>query len=266
MSRPLTWLGSIVLIAVVVIAATIPLAGYDVVADVDPRRSFAGPSGQHWLGTDHLGRDLFWRLLLASRAFVGPGLLACLACLLVGLPLGAAAGWLSGWTAKAIRYLFTVVQGLPRFVLVLLALSIYGNHPTVLAIAAGLAYAPTLGEAVFERLEGLRASSFIAAHRAHGVPEWRLLGVHLLWGGCRRLIARHLLALFSFLLILETTLSYLGFGVEQPMPSWGNMLAFDLDHVEAGWMALLAPAGAIWLVIAATTWARQGLAEEEHDA
>ncbi|TVQ91093.1 MAG: ABC transporter permease [Deltaproteobacteria bacterium] len=260
------WLGVGLLIGVLGIAALIPLASYDVVADVDPTRAFAGPGLRHPLGTDHLGRDILWRMLLASRAFVGPGLLACLVCLGFGLPLGAAAGWFSGAVAAVIRYLFTVVQGLPRFILVLLALSIYGNRPSVLAIAAGLAYAPTLGEAIFERIEGLRSSEFIAAHRAHGVSETRLLLVHLLWGACRRLLARHLLALFAFLLILETTLSYLGFGVEQPHPSWGNMLAFDLDHDGSGWMPLVAPATAIWLVIAATVWVRQGLAEEEHGA
>lgn len=261
MTRAASWMGLGILVAVVLASVAAPIAGYDVVGDVDPSRAFASPSPAHWLGTDHLGRDLGWRLLLASRAFVGPGLLACVTTFALALPLGAASGWFGGLPARVIRYGFTVISSLPRFVLVLLVLSIYGNGATVLAIAAGCAYAPTLGEAIHERIEGLRSADFIAAHRAHGVPEWRLLGVHLLWGACRRVIARHLLTLFAFFLVLETTLSYLGFGVQQPYPSWGNMLAFDLDHAQAGWLPLLAPAGSIWAVIAALTWVRRGLEE-----
>ena len=257
------WFGLGVLAVVAACALLAPLGGYDVVGDVDPGRAFAPPGADHWLGTDHLGRDVGWRLLLASRAFVGPGLVACLTCALLAVPAGAIAGFVGGPLATGVRGVFTVVAGLPRFVLVLLALSIYGNHPAVLAIAAGCAYAPTLAEAVYERIEGLRHADFLAAHRAHGVGAWRLLTVHLVWGACRRLIARHLLGLFGFLLVLETTLSYLGFGVAQPTPSWGNMLAFDLDYEGSGWAPLLAPAAAIWLVVAATTWVRAGLAEGE---
>lgn len=265
MTRFAPWIGASVLLVVVGVAIGSPLLGYDIVADVDPGRAHAGPSAAHWLGTDHLGRDVFLRLVVASRAFVFPGLLACLIATALAVPTGALSGFVGGWLARIVRYGFTVVAGLPRFVLVLLALSIYGNDPIVLAIAAGCAYAPALGEAVHERVEGLRGADFLAAHRAHGVPEWRLLGWHVLWGACRKLIARHLLTLFSFFLVLETTLSYLGFGVQQPRPSWGNMLAFDLDYDGAGLAAVLAPAAAIWVVIAAITWARSGLSEGAHD-
>jgi ABC-type dipeptide/oligopeptide/nickel transport system permease subunit len=263
-SRALPWLGGSILAATVVAAVVGPWLGYDIVGDVDPSRRFASPSLAHWLGTDHLGRDVGWRMLLAARHFVIPGLQACAVCAAVGIPLGAASGWLGGPVSATIRYGFTVLEGLPRFVLVLLVLSIYGNDPLILAIVAGIAYAPTLGQAIHERLEGLRSAEYIAANRAHGVPEWRLLFVHLLWAACRQLIGRHLVGLFGFFLVLETTLSYLDYGVAQPEPSWGNMLAFDFDHDEAQWVPLLAPALAIWLVYAATTWVRGGLSDDRH--
>jgi ABC-type dipeptide/oligopeptide/nickel transport system permease subunit len=264
--RIFAYTGASVLALVVVLALVGPLTGYDVIAAVDPDRAFSPPSPTHPLGTDHLGRDIAWRLALAARHVVVPGTLAATVCLLLGIPLGAVAGWFGGWLADGIRYGFGVVQALPRFVVVLLALSIYGNDPTVLAVTAGLAYVPTLGEALFERIERLRNADYVDAHLAHGVPWWRILVVHLLWAACRRLVFRHVLGLFAFFLVLETTLSYLGFGVEQPEPSWGNMLAFDLDHAEVPWVALLAPAGAIWLTLAASTWARDGLADRGRDA
>ena len=263
---PLPWLGAAILVTVLLAAVLGPLSGYDVVADADPGRVFAAPSAAHWLGTDHLGRDVAWRLVIATGPLVGPGLLACGVGAALAIPLGTASGVLGGPVATAIRFAFTVVEGLPHFVLVLLVLAIYGHDGLILALVAGVAYAPTLGEAIHERLEGLRQADFILANRAHGVPETQLVLVHLLWGACRRLIARHLLGLFAFFLVLETTLSYLEFGVQQPWPSWGNMLAFDLDYADATPAALLAPALAIWLVLAATTWVRRGLSDRGHDA
>ncbi|MFK7930898.1 MAG: ABC transporter permease [Myxococcota bacterium] len=265
MTRGLTLTGVAILITVVLAAIVGPFLGYDVIADVDASSALQGPSSTHWLGTDHAGRDVAWRLLLACGPFVGPGLVACGVCVSFGLPLGALAGRVGGPVASAVRFAFTIVEALPRFVLVLLALAIYGNDWWVLAISAGVAYAPTLGEAVFERMEGLRSAEYLTANRAHGVPEWRLLTVHLLWAGCRRLILRHLLGLFAFFLVLETTLSYLDFGVQQPNPSWGNMLAFDLDYADATVWVILAPGAAIWAVLAATTWVRAGLSDEHND-
>jgi len=265
-SDVLAWVGGGILLLLLLGAVLGPLSGYDVVADVDPQAAFSGPSWAHWLGTDHLGRDVAWRLVIACGPLVGPGLLACATGAALAVPLGTLAGVIGGPVGSAVRFLFTVVEGLPRFVLVLLVLAIYGQAGWILALVAGVAYAPTLGEAIYERLEGLRQADFILASRAHGVPERLLVVVHLLWGACRRLIARHLLGLFAFFLVLETTLSYLEFGVAQPWPSWGNMLAFDLDHADAAPVALLAPAVAIWLVLAATTWVRRGLAERGHDA
>ena len=256
--------GLAILGGVVVLGVVGPYLGYDVVGDAYANERFAGPSAAHWLGTDRAGRDIAWRMVVAARHFVVPGVLACAICALVGGVLGTLAGAAGGVTAAVGRFVFTVADSIPRFVLVLLVLSIHGNDPTVLAVAAGVAYAPTLGEALHERLEGLRAAETLAASRAHGVPGWRLLLLHQVWGACRRRVARHLTGLFGYFLVLETTLSYLGFGVQQPQPSWGNMLAFDLDYGQVHWVALLAPAAAIWVVVAATVWVRASLAEDEH--
>ena len=238
------------------------LSGYDVVADVDISRASAAPSAEHWLGCDHLGRDVFWRLVTASRAFFGPGLMACAVALALGVGGGAAAGWLGGPAAAAIRYVFTVVASLPRFVLVLLACAIYGNDVEVLAAAAGVAYAPVVGEAIYTRISAFRVAEFVLAAEAHGVHPARILGYHLLWVNCRNLVARHALNLFAFFLLLETTLSYIGgFGVEEPDPSWGNMIAFEWAIRDGNAWASVAPAVAIWVLILGAALAGEALAE-----
>jgi peptide/nickel transport system permease protein len=237
-------------------------SGYDVIGDVDISRASAPPSAAHWLGCDHLGRDVLWRLVTASQAFVGPGLMACAVALGLGVGGGAVAGWTGGPLAAVIRYVFTVVASLPRFVLVLLTCSIYGNEVSVIAAAAGVAYAPVVGEAIYTRVSGFRVAEFVLAAEAHGVHPARILGYHLLWVNCRRLVARHALNLFAFFLLLETTLSYIGgFGVEEPDPSWGNMIAFEWAIRDGNAWATIAPAVALWALILSAALAGEALAE-----
>jgi peptide/nickel transport system permease protein len=238
------------------------VSDYDVVADVDPARAGLGSASGVLFGTDHMGRDVFWRTITASEAFVGPALVACVVALALGVPLGALAGYVGGSAARVVRYVFDVVASVPRFVLVLLACMIYGSDPLVLATAAGASYAPGLGQAVYARLEALRGAEFVLAARAHGLSDLRILGRHLLWVNCRRLVGRHLLYLFGFFLILETTLSYIGgFGIEEPQPSWGNMLAFEFGQHGMNALATLVPAAAIWLTVLGTVVVADGLAE-----
>ncbi|MCK6507044.1 hypothetical protein L6R53_27330 [Myxococcota bacterium] len=252
MTRAVAWGGRLVLVAIALAWALSLLAGYDPVADVAPARAslLPGPGGP--LGTDHMGRSVAWRLLTATQAFVGPGLLASLVALAVGLPGGALAGYLGGPVALGVRYAWTVVGALPRLVLVLLACSIYGAEAQVLAVAAGVSFGPALGEAVEARLAELRGREFVLATRAHGVSAARTLAWHLLWVGCRALVLRQLLFLLAFVLVLETSLSYIGgFGIEEPTPSWGNMLAFEFGVHDGNPWAWAAPALATWLGTAA---------------
>ncbi|MFH1468626.1 MAG: ABC transporter permease [Pseudomonadota bacterium] len=254
------------LVALAGLLAAFPgLLPYDIIADVDPTRAGAGPSAAHWLGTDHLGRDVAWRLLLATRAFVGPGLLACALASVVGVGAGAIAGYLGGPVAGLLRYLSTVTASIPRFVLVLLAIAIYGNDTWLIGAVAGLAYSPAVAEAVFARIDSLRRAEFVLAARAHGLSDARILGYHLLWVNCRRMVGRHALNLFAYLLLLETTLSYIGgFGVMEPEPSWGNMLAFEFGQRTGNPWGVWAPALALWGTILCAGLVSDALAERSH--
>jgi ABC-type dipeptide/oligopeptide/nickel transport system permease subunit len=258
--------GPLVLLMVIVAWLIARLSGYDVVTDVAPERASRGPSAENWLGTDHLGRDVWWRSLLASEAFVGPGLLACVVALTLGLPSGAVAGYRGGAAAALVRYAFAVIGSIPRMVLVLLACAALGNEPWVLAVAAGVAFAPGLGEAVYARIEALRQHEFVLAARAHGHSTWDIVARQLVWVNCRRLIGQQLLYLFGFVALLETTLSYIGgFGIEEPRPSWGNMLAFEFGISDGNSLAWLVPALAIWATLVATTRSASALAERVRD-
>ncbi len=261
------WLGVVLLAAVGaagVLTGVLPGSWlpYDVVADVSPVDAGLAPSAAHWLGTDHLGRDVAWRMLLATRAFVGPGLLACLLASVIGVGAGALSGFLGGPVAAVVRYLSTVTASIPRFVLVLLAIAIYGNSTWLIGAVAGLAYSPAVAEAVYSRIASLERDDFVLAARAHGLGPARILLYHLLWVNCRRMVGRHALNLFGYLLLLETTLSYIGgFGVMEPQPSWGNMLAFEFGYRTDNIWGVWAPALAIWITIFCCGLVSEALAE-----
>lgn len=260
--HPAAWAGGALLLFVLLTGLLAPLSHYDPITDVDPAMAQLPPGPGHWLGTDHLGRDVLKRLLLACQFFVIPGLLACVVASVIAIPAGAVAGYRGGWVEALVRWAFNVLASVPRFVLVLLVLSIYGDHLGLLAVAAGVAYTPTLVEAIFARIESLRSLDYVVANRAYGLSGWRILWVHLVWAACRRLIGRHLLNLFGYFLVLETTLSYIGgFGVQEPMPSWGNMLVFEWGRDV--WYApqVMAPVVMLWLTIGATALVAESLGE-----
>ena len=261
---PTQRLGALILLAVLAVALAAPIMGYDIATDVHPNATNLGPSAEHWLGTDHLGRDTFWRLILASQSFAGPGLLACWVAALLAIPAGALAAYRGGAIEAGLRYGFTVLASLPRFVLVLLVCTIYGDDLYLLAIAVGIAYTPTLGEAIFARIESLRSQQFVLANRAYGLSSFRILWFHLVLAACGRLVARHLLSLFAYFLVLETTLSYIGnLGVQEPAPSWGNMLVFEWGTERS--LSVIAPALAIWFTVAAATWLASAFGELTND-
>lgn len=223
------------LIVVVIVGVLAPFLPYDPATDVHTADALLGPGPGHWLGTDHLGRDVLFRALLACRSFVVPALAACVVAMAVGVPSGAIAGFYGGIVEGSIRYGYTVLASVPRFVLVLLALSIYGNGTWILAITAGIAFVPVLGEATFGRIAALRDQEYVLASRAHGLSDARILWVHLVWNACRKRILREMVTLFGYFVVLETTLSYIGgFGIQEPQPSWGNMLVFEWGRGGTG--------------------------------
>jgi len=198
----------------------------------------AGPSWDHLLGTDQLGRDLLLRMVDSVEAFFLPGLFACLVAAVLAVPAGAVAGYWDGSRgASMLRGLLTMVSAWPRLVLVVLVVAIFTGSVRdpaawaevrlyLLGALVGLSYVPQLGGAVSERVQHFRREQFVEAARAHGLSDSRILLWHILWANCRHLVLRHTCTLFGAFILVETSLSYLGdYGVPPPRPSWGNILA-----------------------------------------
>jgi len=216
--------------------------------DVDPAlvpdKPNLGPSADHLLGTDRKGRDLFARMVASSEAFFFPGLFSCAIALVLGTPAGALVGW---WPrsrlAQGLRAVLTIVGAWPRLVLVVVVVAIFTLHARgdgsltvlrlyLLAGVLGLSFVPQIANALAERVLYFQREQFVEAARAHGLGDGRILGLHILWANCRYLLLRQACMLFGTFILVETSLSYLGhYGVPEPRPSWGNVLADVKDNV-----------------------------------
>lgn len=224
------------LLLVVVLAPVI--APYHPAAQ-DIAARLEGPSSEHWLGTDHLGRDLLSRAIFGARIALSVAVPAGALALLVGLLIGVLAGYLGGRTDSVLVVLMDSMQAFPAVILALALLSLLGpslqNTILVIAVTFAPAYARMARASVFV----VREEPYIEAERSLGASNLRILGVHVL----PNIIA----PLFILMAInvpvavtIEAGLSFLGLGVPPPDPSWGVMLSDGFRRVrETPWPVLV---------------------------
>lgn len=249
--RPKSAFGILVVVGLCAMRLYSGVVPYDPVADVHTDQAFLGMVAGHPLGTDQLGRDLMLRMIHSTEAFFVPGLFACLVAVVGGVAGGALAGFYGGPWAAGFRYISSLIVSFPRFILILLVLSITGEGIYVMAVLTGIIYVPVVGESVYRKVQHFRATEFIEAAQAHGLTDARVLVYHILYHNCMTPIMRHLIYLFGYVILIETSLSYLGgFGRQEPEPSWGNMVAVGRQYIFQGEALFVAvPAVAIGLTI-----------------
>jgi peptide/nickel transport system permease protein len=264
-SRPLRELmanrGAAVSLAFLVLL-TLAAVFAPLIAPYDPdvqnlRATLEGPSGTHLLGTDAFGRDLFSRLLVASRVT----LVAVVEALLVAIVLGVPAGLLCGvvpWLDKIIARIADALLAVPPIVLALAVVGVLGPGLTNAMIALGIVMAPSLFRLARSSAASASRELYIEACRSVGCSGWRLVWRHVLPNAGSPLLVQT--TFFAGVVILaEASLSFLGLGVQTPDSSWGSMLrdAFDVIFEAPGF--LVAPAVMIALTILAFAGFGDGL-------
>jgi ABC-type dipeptide/oligopeptide/nickel transport system permease subunit len=265
------WVGGVlsglVLVACLAGAFMNPASATDVHGTDEDAGSYVPSSADHWLGLDRNGRDLGARLVGATTAFAGPGLLAALAGVLLGVAAGAVAGYFTGWLSRLLNVILSAVDAIPRLALLLLIALAFGGRMTAVALGLACSFTPTIASEVAARVRAFRSEDFIDAARAHGLGTARILLYHVLWLNSRNLLMKWAAFLFGATILAETSLSYLGtiegsvgIGVAEPAPSWGNMLARAKDTLlDPTWPALL-PIAATVLSIFGFLLLAEGLA------
>ena len=208
------------------------------------------PDRLHWFGTDELGQDSLTRVFFGGRISLAVGLASALVATLVGTTVGAAAGFFGGVIDSLLMRLTDVVLSIPLLPLVLLLSALLRpGLPMLVVTIGGLTWMAT-ARVVRSQFLTLRELEFVAAARALGAGNGRLIVRHILPNAVAPITVSATLAVGSSIM-LESALSFLGFGVQPPTPTWGNLLNAASPWIGAApWLAL--PAG---LLIFATVLA-----------
>lgn len=202
------------------------------------------------LGTDFMGRDMLTRLILGIQAYFLPGLLAVCISLGLGSLLGVLAGYHGGRAETGVTYFSNLIDSLPRMVLMLLVIAAFRPGIYTIMLVFGITTAPTISMLVKGKVLMLKERNFIESAVALGLSPATIIFKHILWYNCRALLLIQATIGMAEAVLLETSLSYLGFGVQEPTPSWGNMVQAGANYLMQGnfWPST-APAVAIMLTV-----------------
>ncbi len=216
--------------------------------DIDLFHITAGPSREHWLGTDTLGRDVLSRLIYGARLSLWIGVSAAVVTVAIGTVVGAVAGYYGGWVDGLLMRFVDLMLAFPSiFLLLILAAMLDGISVTGVILFLGLFSWMWLARIIRGEFLSLKQREFIEAARAIGVPNRRIILRHLLPNVLGPIIVSATLDIAIFMLA-EASLSFLGFGVQPGTPTWGNML----NEARANYLTdpLLAIAPGLTLTIA----------------
>ena len=219
---------------------------------VNLRQRLKPPSAVYWLGTDEFGRDVLSRLLHGSRVTLLVGVAAMLAALFIGVVVGAVAGWSGGWADALLMRFTDAMLAVPAFFFILVVITVLGTGVgTLILVIGALSWMP-VARVVYGETLRWKAAEFVVAAQSLGVPAPRLLARHILPQAIPSLVVSATLGV-AFAILTESALSYLGLGVQPPLPSWGNMLQRAQQYV------FTAPALAITVVVLAFNFLGDGL-------
>jgi peptide/nickel transport system permease protein len=207
------------------------------------------PSRHHWLGTDGLGRDVAARMIHGAGTSMAVGLFAVLIALGIGVVLGSVAGYFGGGIDTAVSRLLEIVFCFPTLVLILALVGVPGSTGMLpIIVAIGLTRWTTMARYVRGEFLSLRQRDFVRSARAAGASDARIIFRHILPHSLSPVLVTAAFGV-SGAVLLEAALSFLGFGIQPPTPSWGGILAEARDLLERGWWLACWPTVAIFLTV-----------------
>ncbi len=254
-------LGVFGLIVVVLLSVVALLAPF--IAPFDPaKQNFSAllqpASATHWLGTDELGRDTLTRVMYGARISLSAGLVSVTLALLAGTLLGLIAGFVGGWLDELIGRFIDALLAFPFLILAITLAAILGPSLQNTMLAIAIVTTPAFARVTRAQVLAQRELEYVQAAGALGAGHWRTLLRHILPNISGALIVQTSLAIAEAVLA-ESTLSFLGLGVQPPTPSWGSMLNTARGYLQtAPWLAL-APGVIIFVTVLAFNLLGDGL-------
>ncbi|MBI2206177.1 MAG: ABC transporter permease [Candidatus Rokubacteria bacterium] len=250
--KPLGAIGGVLLLVTLVAAIFAePLATHDPIA-TDAFHTLARPGADHWLGSDHLGRDIYSRIVHGSRVSLIVGVVSTLLGSVLGGMIGLLSAYFGGKTDLITQRFLDILQGLPLLVLALVMSAALGPAVHNVIIAISIPIIPRAARVIRASVLSIREMQYIEAARALGVRHLRTAFRHILPNTMGPFIVLATAQLGSAILV-EATLSFLGLGVPEPYPSWGRMLSVSASEYaqKAPWLVLF-PGIAISLAVFAS--------------
>lgn len=204
----------------------------------------------HLLGTDFMGRDILSRLILGIQAYFFPGFLAISIALVLGSLVGVVSGYWGGSFDTASTYFANLVDSFPQLVIILLVVAAFKPDIYAIMIVVGVTNIPVVSLLIRDKILILKQKTYIEAATALGLRNRTIIFKHILWHSCRSVLIIQATLGMAEAILIESSLSYLGFGVQEPTPSWGNMVQAGSNYFMQGqFWSSTAPALAILFTI-----------------
>jgi peptide/nickel transport system permease protein len=240
--------GSIVVVLLFAVSLLAPwIAPYDP-STIDLKHVLAPPSFGHPLGTDQLGRDVLSRMIWGARISLKVGFVATGIAMLIGTILGAASGYYGRWVDATIMRFVDIMLCFPTFFLILAVIAILEPSIWNIMIVIGLTGWMGITRLVRADFISLKERDFVSAARVIGASDFRIIFVHILPNAMASVLVATTLGIAGAILT-ESALSFLGIGVQPPIPSWGNILTAGKDNIDIAWWLSLYPGLAILITV-----------------
>jgi peptide/nickel transport system permease protein len=250
--------GMVVILITFIIAGTASFVAPQDPGKTDVSLKLNPPSLEHFLGTDQLGRDVFSRMLYGSRVSLSVGFVAVAISICIGILVGATAGYYSGWIDSVLMRFVDIMLCFPSFFLILTVVALLG--PSLFKVMVVIGITSWMGTSRFVRAEflSLRERDFVQAAKALGVKDFRIIFLHILPNALAPVFVTATLDVATAILV-EAGLSFLGFGVQPPAPSWGNILTEGRTYIFDAWWLTIFPGLAILITVLSFNLLGEGL-------
>jgi peptide/nickel transport system permease protein len=205
-----------------------------------PADKLLGPSTTHWFGTDHLGRDLYTRVVHGTASSVTSALIAVVIATVSGGLIGLLAGFLGGWVDIVLARLVDVLLAIPNFLLAVIVVTAIGFDTTNAAIATGVSAVAVFARVMRSEVIKTRQATFVEASFLLGGSRWHILLRHVLPNASRSVLPLAVLQ-FGLSILVIASLAFLGYGDPPPASDWGLLISIGKDYLKWPWL-VYAPA------------------------
>src|SRR6266849_117826 len=233
-------LGLVLILALAASALLAPLLAThpDDVLELHPAKRLRPPGGEHWLGTDRMGSDIYSRLLFGARITI----------LVVGVPVGLVAGYYHTWVSDLLMRVSDIFLAVPQVVLAIAIAQTLGPSLPNVILALSVTYWPWFARVVYAEARSLENEVFVESTAALGASAWRLVVLHVLPNIASPIIVRASIGM-GFTILTAAALGFLGLGPPPPTPEWGRTIAESREFLPDAWWYAAAPGLAIFLTV-----------------